>query len=609
MSALLFALASQASAQTQIGYTTGNMGRTTVFHYGASQKQGMAIRLSHEKLQVLKGQSIQSIRTAFGSANGITDKQADFFIATSLDGAPVYEQTLNIGSANRWTDYTLNTPYTITGDEQELLVGYTLVANSSNIPEALQADKKNRLQGCSYAWDGGHWVDLYNTSFGSANIYLTLSGSLSFSDAILAGLDLSENYYLAGQNYGNKTHIFNFGTETITGFEVTIKNGSEESTVSYNNLNIPQYGMHEFSLPDLYSAATGQTDIEVNVTVNSANEGDVSDNTFQSSAFFYPEVMERSIFVEEFTGTACSNCPAGARTLQTAIEQSGQPCVEIMHHAGYSADIYSTDADWDYTIYYGSPNTFAPAAMVNRLHNPDLSDVPVMNISLNDMRSAIDYAATRQPYVSLSLSSAFDETTRQADISLRILGHNDLPGATLLNVFLVQDSLVSFQSNGGVNYVHNGVTRKVLTGNSWGMLLPDVFNAGQQQDWSTSYVLPDAIFSDFYNASLLQQTGYSEAQVTIPTDAEHMRIVAYVASYDPSNINNNTVYNCIEVPLVNGSYTQAGWAVADALEQIGSDASAPASDNTFDLQGRRLSNGEKLPAGFYIIRGQKVIIR
>ena len=60
---------------------------------------------------------------------------------------------------------------------------------------------------------------------------------------------------------------------------------------------------------------------------------------------------------------------------------------------------------------------------------------------------------------------------------------------------------------------------------------------------------------------------------------------------------------------MNGSYTQAGWAAADALEQIGNDASAPASDYTFDLQGRRLSNGEKLPAGFYIIRGQKVVIR
>lgn len=603
----MLAASSTASAQTQIGYTTGNMGRSTVFHYGTSAKQGLAIRLSHDKLQALKGQTIKGIYTAFGSANAVANKEAILFIATNPDDEPVTEQSYTIGSANRWCTIDLDSPYTISGDEDELYIGYTLLSSSDKIPEALQSDFSNEQRACSFAWNGYGWEDLYGTGFGSANIRAILSGDVDFADVMLSDIDFADNYYLAGAEYQHTTHIFNFGTTPITSLDVTVQVAGKAQTITYNGLNVAQYGTFEFNLPALSSSESASTSIEVSVKANGVDEADTNDNEFKSTAFFYPAFMERNILVEEFTGMTCSNCPAGQRTLQTAVEQSQLPCVEIMHHSGYSADFYSTDADWDYTIYYGSASTFAPAAMINRVVNPAVSQVPIINIGLANCLSSLQLAATRQPYVSLALESSYDEETRQVDITLNILDHNDLPGATLLNAFLVQDNIIGYQANGGTDYVHNGVLRQVLTGNSWGMLLPDDFAPGNTQEWTKSFTLPDAIMSDFWTPSLLAQASYTEDMVTLPTDPEHMRIVVYVANYDNKDINNNMVYNCIEVPLINGSCRQAGMDAANALEQIGSEA--PATSHCFDLSGRRINNSDNLTTGFYILDGEKVIIR
>lgn len=595
-------------AQTQIGYTTGNMGRSTVFHYGSNQSQGMAIRLSHAKLQALAGHSITAINTAFGSANGVRNKLATVFVATSMTDDPVLEQNYTIGAANRWTEIQLDTPYAITGEEEELLVGYTLFANNNNIPEALQADRTEGNRGCSYAWDGSNWIDLYGTGFGSPNLRLVLDSELNLTDAMLSEVDFSQTYYLAGTEYEHNTHVFNFGTQPISRIDVSVQIGNDSQTLTYDGLNIAQFETFDFALPKLSSDVTGSTAIEVNVSVNGQEDACIEDNAFGSSAYFYPANFERNFLVEEFTGVACPNCPAGARTLHSAIEQSGLPCVQIMHHSGYSADIYSSDADWDYTMYYGSPNIYAPAAMINRVTNPAVSDVPVMNAQmLNSLLNTFEYAYRLQPYVSMGLESKYNAESREVEVSLDLAAHNTLPGNTLFNVYLIQDSVVGFQSNGGASYVHNGLLRTVLTGNSWGMLLPDHFGNGEIQNWTTSFQLADAIYSDFWTASNLADADYKAEDVTIPTDPEHMRIVAYVASYDPQNIKNNVVYNCIEVPLINGQHVQNGMPDPEALEEIHAEE-VVSHHGLCDLSGRRFNAHGTLSQGFYIMNGKKMLI-
>ena len=597
-------LASTAMAQSTIGYTTGKMAKSTICRSGSTEKQGIAIKLSHDKLQALAGKTINSVKLAFGSRN-TTDKIATLFIATDINGEPISTQDISITKANSWITESLTSPYTITGNEEALYIGYT--ASIPTTYNLLQADHSNELRDCSFAWTNGQWTDLYGTGYGSANIYLGFSEDVAFTDAIVAELDLAKNYYIAGKSYQESTHLFNFGTSPINSIDVTILKGTEQSTITLDGLDIPQYGTYEFNLPELTADKSGDIDMKVKVSVNNASENDLSDNEFQSSAFFYPANIERNILVEEFTGMTCPNCPAGKTTLETAIEQSGLPCVEIMHHSGYSADDFTTEADYDYMWFYGTnyQSTYAPAAMFNRLTNPAVGNVPVINVGLADCLNSLEFASKLQPYASLALTSNFNPETKGVEAHFSVCAHNKFPSTTVINLYLIQDGIVRSQSGGGTEYVHNGVLRKVLTGNSWGLMLPDTFGPGASLEITSTFTVQDAIYSDYYNG------GTYNADYNIPTDPEHMRIVAYIGSYDQNDFNNNMVYNCIEVPLIDGSYTQSGMNSTEALEKIEMDLTQPQSamEGIFDLTGRRHDPQEQLAPGFYIINGKKIVIR
>lgn len=606
-------------ADTQFGYTNGTMNRNTVFRLGSTKKQGMALGLSHDKLQALKGQTLNGLTTAFGSVNQVVGKKVTLFVTTQLDGQPLLEQEATVSSANKWLSYKFDKPYTISGQEEALYVGFTLETNE-NTTNAMHTDQGEALRGCTYAWNNGEWTDLFTIGQGNADIKLDMAGQVALTDVMLKEIDIRNIYHKAEQDYHYECEVFNFGTETITSLEVKVKTNDEERVLAYEGLSLQQMANHTIQLPVIASDKAGDIEVSVEVTkVNGTAEADqvLADNRFETGSFFYPATMERNILTEEFTGTGCINCPAGKRTLEAAVAESGLPCIEVMHHAGYQPDFYSMDADWDYTMYYGGGGTYAPGVMINRVLNPDpkicTKGVPVFRsegLSKADVLNTLQLAALRQPYVSLGLTSEFDAESRQVDVTFTVRAHNDLPGATLFNIFLIQDSIIGYQANGGTNWPHNGVLRRVLTGNSWGMRLPDSYGRDSVIAWQTSFELPEAIFSDFWTPATLEQAKYPESAVTIPTDVPHMRLVAFVANYDPQDINNNAIYNSIEVPLDGGRHQQAGFdaePTTSALQRVERDET-PAPDGIFDLSGRRYQTAEGLPSGLYIIHGKKTMI-
>ena len=145
--AALFLLAGNANA-TDIGFTNGKYGKTSVFRLGNDKKQGQAIRLGKEKLQYLKGKTIKAAQFVVGSRNS-TDNTMHTFIASSLSGTPIAETNFTISKAQTWLTWTLDTPYTITGDEEELYIGYTTEINTSY--KMYCSDFSNDMTGCNFA--------------------------------------------------------------------------------------------------------------------------------------------------------------------------------------------------------------------------------------------------------------------------------------------------------------------------------------------------------------------------------------------------------------------------------------------------------------------------
>ncbi len=600
---LLGVLCSLQAAAFDFGYTNGQCLRSANFRIGTDTIQGMAIRIPQEKLQLLKGSTISGIQFATGSIR-TTNKQVQLFIATQLGGEALRAQDGTIAKSNTWTDVTLDNPYTITGDETELYIGFTAVIATSY--QLLTSDQTADLKECCYVYNNGDWQDTYGMGLGGVNVRAVISDAPSYTDVLVKPLALS-GYYRSQNDYPVMGRVLNIGPNPIHSLTISSGvTGSEYRQTVYDNLNIATGEVFTAQLDIRSNEGDKWMQVDIAVDASAAADGtaetEKSDNSTSAPVFFYPENMERSIFVENFTGQDCSNCPEGHDNLHAIIDTISHSHVLVSHHIGYQPDQFTMADQYNYLFFYGGYNTYAPAIMINRTAQSTMS-CPVFNTNKTDIASMIDYVADKQPYVSLALQSKYNADTRQLDVKLQIYPHRDMPTEqTVFNVYLLQDSLRAYQSMGGTQYVHNGVFRGTLTGNAWGFL--PAFEAGKTIEWETSLTLPESIRSDYWTEGSNPTYGSTD----IPVVEKDMRIVAFVGAYSETDFNAHQVYNCTEVRL-GESYAQAGistgisdvtadtpWEPSFSISADGTlslDA-AEGRCEVFDLQGRCL--GSRLPA-------------
>lgn len=557
IAALLLAANAQALAAIDLGYCTNSVDRNNIFRIGSAEKQGLAVRLGAGKLAALKGCTISSISTAVGSKR-MTDGQIQLFIATAPDAEPLVSQTVAVSAATKWLTFSLDKPYTISGDETSLYIGYTgeISTNSSMLMSDFTAD----CQGCSYAYKDGVWTDMYGMGYGNASIRIGIDDAPSITDAVMKPLD-AEGYFKAGNDYVFTGQLFNFGTETMKSFDLSVSiEGQAPARSHVEGVSIAPGETYDFTLPAWCSESEGSVELSMAVeNVNGTPDSDPTDNAFTSSLFCYPSAMERAILLEGFTGQSCSNCPSGHATISQFMETAREtPVIEVMHHAGYQPDFFTMDADLDYTYLYGSSSTYAPAMMLNR--TTVMGTVPVMNVTASAIEYAYQLLSASQPYASLSLVSSFDPATRQTTVELSTYAHRDMPTSDMaVNVMLVQDKMVAKQVPYGEGYIHNAVCRGVLAGNAWGVAIDKAATkAGGRYSWSKTFTMPEAIFSDSYDPSKLSEEDV--AKRTWPVVPEDMRLVAYVAAYGDTP-SSQCIYNAIEVPL-GSSMAQGGFPTA-----------------------------------------------
>ncbi len=636
-SALLL-LATNINA-TEIGYAKEKINRAYTFRLGSTTKQGQAIRLSHAKLQALKGKTIDFAEFVVGSKN-TTGGTIDAFITTSLDDAPVAEGTVKITKALSKLKWTLDKPYTITGDEQELYIGFTGDIKTSY--KLLISDGSYDIDGCNFAYKDGAWVDTYGMGQGSAHIYINVEGVADYPDVIM-GKSNFDAYFKAGDANDISARFVNAGTTAIKSFDAKVTVGDNVSTQHFDNLTINPKDTYSFKVEGVNSDEEGQRDVRVDiVNVNGGdNDIDSSDNVSSGSVFFYPHNMERSVLVEGFTGQDCPNCPNGHLVINNAINTAeaslSDKIIEVSHHAGYYPDIFTMSEDDSYRFYYSNPaSTFAPAVMVNRNADASISSFPVIQIEYANICNLIYHAAQSKPYVSLNLATELDKDTRELKVKFQIKPHTTMPtDHTLFNVFLVQDSLVAYQSNGGSDYIHNRVFRGTLTDNSWGLVVDDL-TPGKVVTWEKTITIPEKIHSSYWTDDLIDGTGmysgkYKVDQVDIATVLKNMTLVAYVAQYDNTDNSKNIVYNSVEVKL-GESYKQAGFGEATAVKGVTADDQPAAISvengkvrvqgdcskvSVYNLAGAQVDANATLSGGVYIVKAivggkqiaKKVLVR
>lgn len=619
---------------TTVGYAKdGAVGRTALFRVGSTTTQGQAIKLSHAKLQALKGKTIDFAEIAVGSRN-TTGKKMHAFLTTSLGGTPIAEGDVDITDPLKRMKWTLSQPYTITGDEEALYIGYTVdIATSYNV---LVSDGTFDISGCNFAYKDGEWVDTYGLNKGNAYITVNVDGAPDYGDAVMGGISLS-GYYKVGTNNDLSARFLNAGTATINSFDAIVTVNGVATTQHFDGVNIAPRTNYSFKLNNLNSSEVGSKEVKIEIA-NVNGESDPSDNVMAGDMFFYPANMERSILVEGFTSQECTGCPSGHVVLNGAIKtarDNGISIVEASHHAGYYPDIFTMSEDAAYTFYYGTRN-FAPAVMANRSADPAVSAVPVNDVSSYNALELISHASQSRPYASLNLETQWDESTRQLKVKLDIDPHEDFPTDDMLfNVFLVQDGIQAYQATGGSNYIHDRVFRGTLTNNSWGIAIKNL-KAGEMTTWEQTITIPEKIHSSFWTDDMIKnfkdkddndvymyyyESGSMKAtcdieQSNIEVVPENMSVVAYVAEYDNKDNTKNVVFNSCEAKF-GGSYKQAAFGTTSGIENVEekkNDASIYVENGkvrvmgdydkmmVYSLSGTRLNADANLAKGTYIVK-------
>ena len=367
---LLFSACLQGHAD-ELGYTTGAYSRSAFFSLGTGNRQGLAIRLPHEKLALLKGKQITGVTAIYGTKN-LEGGTVTAFVTTDLNATPIAEKAQAITSANipsttaKWTETTFDTPYTITGEEECLYIGYTGVLTGNYA--LYSTDRTMDAEGRTFAIVNDTWTDLNGKGRGMANLKAVVDEMPEYADVLMKSARFSD-YYLAGEQYTLLGEVFNAGTETITSLDVEVTS-DQVQTLQLNNLELLPGKTLEITLPDVTAENAGATDLAMKIVkVNGKEDADMTDNGYAEHVFFYPQNMERSMLVESFTGQKCSNCPAGHTTLKRVLEEIPQQTVEVTHHAGYFPDNFTMNEDLQYTLFYGTSSTYAPAFILNRYPN------------------------------------------------------------------------------------------------------------------------------------------------------------------------------------------------------------------------------------------------
>lgn len=610
--------AAPGTADTALSYSNGTVGTTYLFKTFTDQT-GLAMRLSPEKVAMLKGRTIKAIEMSTGTKRLENQK---LFVGTDLK-APAYTQDFTLGRANKWISYELTTPYVISGDEPELFIGFTGTVTDSNV-KPLSGDYAAALPGAGFALYGDQWRDIASLNVGCPNIRIILDGDQELTDAIVKPF-APDGYFRAAESLSFPSQILNFGNKAINGFTLEARIGQgEPKTLTFSDVIEPGASF-DFTLPEYVCSEAGTQPVAV--TVNVDGDADASDNAASTEVFFYPADMERAILLESFTGQKCGNCPRGHQNTDDAISAwKGPEIVQVYHHSGYQPDSFTMNADYDYTFFYkGGGGMYAPASMVNRLTNPE-SNIPVFNTSEDALTSAFQSAANKEPYVSLSMTSDYNEETRALAVHVEAYTHRALPagGTKVLNVFICQNGMREEQSGVGItNFDHT--FRGCLTATdyiagfegtpsdgAWGVARDFVPGSHAVLDLNTT--LPEYIWSDYYTEATVKASPYSFDQCNKATDPANMYLIAYVATYDSDDDpNGHTVYNCVQVPLMNGAKAQGGFVGVDnllapeqALPAIRVNGNAVSTDagaalEVYTLQGARVDAASLAP-GIYLAR-------
>ena len=156
-----------------------------------------------------------------------------------------------------------------------------------------------------------------------------------------------------------------------------------------------------------------------------------------------PPQVSRAVLIEDYTGQYCVNCPRATEEIERLIEQYGDSIViAVAIHSGpfgkskgEPSPLYTEVGDMYFNTWGMSAQ---PIGLIDRL----FGSTP---FSYTDWAGGVNYEVAIEPPVSFLTDIDYDAETGDAAIEVQTIGLDSALVSGKLQVWLVEDSIDSFQ--------------------------------------------------------------------------------------------------------------------------------------------------------------------
>jgi Outer membrane protein Omp28 len=218
---------------------------------------------------------------------------------------------------------------------------------------------------------------------------------------------------------------------------------------------------------------------EIPPAIDFSSKKEVGDTTYVQTTV--PQAQPKNVYLEEFTGVQCINCPNGHAAIANFETQYGERVVSVGVHSGELSVPYTGNEDFQtpagdniQTNIYNEIQA-QPSLGVDRRQFAGQLKREVL--FLNRWAGFLGYQLRQETPCNLTLTSRFDAASNKIKVKTIVEYTKDVATTKKISVMLTESGMKAKQllpsGQTDDNYVHKHVLRRMFT--SWdGLLLPDV---------------------------------------------------------------------------------------------------------------------------------------
>ncbi|MBL4704977.1 MAG: choice-of-anchor J domain-containing protein [Flavobacteriales bacterium] len=420
----------------------------------------------------------------------------------------------------------------------------------------------------------------------------------------------SASFVMPGTNVTIAGTIVNGGANTVTSVDVTWDDGTGPYSQTFSGLSIATGGSYNFSHGTQLNVASAIAyNLSVNVAITGVTDLNMSDNSMDHTVAGLTHVPNRSVVIEEGTGSWCGWCPRGAVAMEALYNDGSRPnFIGIAVHNGDPMTVAAYDA--------GAAFTGFPGMNVNRKLLGE-------SVSTGDMQNAYDSEVTQLTNAEIAVVATYDWGVLKVDVTATFAATTNTEHR--LAAILVEDNVTGTSAGYDQTNYYDGGTSGALSGGGiadWttagdpvpaadmtyghvgrvlfggydgdlgSITLPALAGTSQSKGWVYSLTTPD--FTNFKVVGVIinSRTGeiMNAATSSIAVGVEEESIVNSFSVYlNPATSNTNITFELSEVSDVNISvvnmmgqsvYNEAKSNVSGA-QRVSLDANSMASGMYF----------------------------